>query len=113
LFAKAHQNPDSPVRWEHLITDSYNNRTSPYKLGYLIGLIVATWLVVFLANKEDNHLSFDIFAAYLAYLLGGAGWNSYMKNKMVNSDTSSHDQQHRNSRSTDQDLYENNVKPPR
>lgn len=77
LFSKAMKNPDSPVMWEHLIVDSSNNRTSPYKLGYLIGMIVSTWIVVALMDKDK--LTFDMFGTYLTYLLGGAGVNSFVK----------------------------------
>ena len=77
LFAKASKSVHSPVMWEHLIVDSSNNRASPYKVGYLVGLIVATWIVVALMDKDK--LTFDIFGTYLTYLLGGAGVNSFVK----------------------------------
>lgn len=77
LFSKADKNTTSPVRWEHLIVDSNNDRASPYKVGYLVGLIVATWIVVALMDKDK--LTFDIFGTYLTYLLGGAGVNSFVK----------------------------------
>lgn len=79
LFAKADKNPKSPVRWEHLIVDSQNNRTSPYKLGYLIGVIVSTWIVI--RMSDAGKLTFDIFGMYLGYLVGGAGINSFTKAK--------------------------------
>lgn len=77
LFAKASKSVHSPVMWEHLIVDSSNNRASPYKVGYLVGLIVATWIVVALMDKDK--LTFDMFGTYLTYLLGGAGVNSFVK----------------------------------
>lgn len=78
LFAKASQNPTSIVSWEHLIVDSVNDRASPYKLGYLVGVIVSTWIVITFA--DGGKLSFDILGTYLTFLLGGAGVNSYFKN---------------------------------
>lgn len=78
LFAKASQNPTSIVSWEHLIVDSNNDRASPYKLGYLVGVIVSTWIVITFA--DGGKLSFDILGTYLTFLLGGAGVNSYFKN---------------------------------
>ena len=77
LFAKADRDPKSPIIWEHLIIDSCNNRASPYKMGYLVGLIVATWIVVTASDKDK--LTLDIFGAYLTYLLGGAGANIMAK----------------------------------
>lgn len=77
LFAKASKSKHSPVMWEHLIVDSNNNRASPYKLGYLVGLIVSTWIIVALMDKDK--LTFDMFGTYLTYLLGGAGVNSFVK----------------------------------
>lgn len=77
LFAKASKKQDSPIRWEHLIVDSNNDRASPYKLGYLVGLILGTWVMVSLIDKDK--LTFDLFGVYLSYLLGGAGVNSFVK----------------------------------
>lgn len=79
LFAKASRDPKSPVKWEHLIIDSNNDRASPYKMGYLIGLIVGTWIVMTYTDRDK--LTFDIFGMYLTYLLGGSSWNSFIKSK--------------------------------
>lgn len=79
LFAKASHDPTSPIKWEHLIIDSNNNRASPYKLGYLIGMIVGTWVV--LRWTDTGALTYDILGMYLTYLLGGAGVNSFAKSK--------------------------------
>lgn len=79
LFAIGNRSPNSPVRWEDLMIDTSNNRASPYKLGYLIGMIVSTWIVLTFTDKDK--LTYDIFGMYLTYLLGGAGWNAFLKNK--------------------------------
>ena len=79
LFAKASRDPNSPVKWEHLIIDSNNDRASPYKMGYLIGLIIGTWIVLTFTDRDK--LTFDIFGLYLTYLLGGSSWNSFIKSK--------------------------------
>ena len=79
LFARASKDPNNLIKWEHLIVDSSNNRASPYKLGYIIGLIVGTWIVVRWA--DTGSLTYDIFGMYLSYLLGGAGVNSFAKSK--------------------------------
>lgn len=94
LFAKADKNPKSPVRWEHLIIDSQNDRTSPYKLGYLIGVIVSTWIVI--RTSDAGKLTLDIFGTYLMFLVGGAGINSFTKMKeqqSTKSDSSPDEQQ--------------------
>ena len=85
LFAKASQNPTSIVSWEHLIVDSANDRASPYKLGYLVGVIVSTWIVITFA--DGGKLSFDILGTYLTFLLGGASVNAYFKNGTTNQST--------------------------
>lgn len=77
LFVRASKNPSNPIKWEHLIIDSNNDRASPYKVGYLIGLIVGTWTIVTLIDHDK--LTFDMFGLYLTYLLGGAGVNSFVK----------------------------------
>jgi len=71
--------PNSRVSWEDLVIDTNTNKTSPYRLGYLVGIIVSTWTVMTFVDR--NALSMDVFATYLTYLLGGAGWNSFVKNK--------------------------------
>lgn len=88
LFSKASRDPNSPIMWEHLIVDTQNDRASPYKLGYLLGMIVSTWIVVNFADRDK--LTFDIFGLYLTYLLGGASWSSFMKTKGVENVTQPH-----------------------
>lgn len=78
LFFRASRDPNSLISWEDMIVESRNNKASPYKLGYLVGIIISTWIVIKLA--DGNNLGLDIFGAYLAYLLGGAGFNTYIKN---------------------------------
>ena len=73
MFAKASKDKKSLVNWEHLIVDSSTDRASPYKLGYIIGIIVSTWIVITFA--DGGKLSFDILGTYLSFLLGGAGVN--------------------------------------
>lgn len=79
LFRSANNNPANPVRWEHLIIDSQNNRASPYKVGYLVGVIVATWVVIRFADTQA--LNYDIFGLYLTYLVTGAGVNLFIKSR--------------------------------
>lgn len=81
LFSKASRDPLNPLKWEHLIIDSQDNRASPYKMGYLIGVIVGTWIVIRLADQTT--LSFDILGMYLTYLVTGAGVNSFVKSRQV------------------------------
>lgn len=77
LFSKAHKDPKSKIDWEDLIVSTDTNRASPYKLGYLVGVIVSTWVVV--AFADSNRLSFDILGVYLTYLVGGIGANVLAK----------------------------------
>ena len=83
LFAKAHKNPNSDVDWEDLILEyeSFHDvpRVSPYKLGYLIGVIVSTWIVIRFADAGT--LGWDILGGYLAFLLGGAGVAATMRSR--------------------------------
>jgi hypothetical protein len=79
LFAKASKEKNNPIYWEHLIIDSQNDRASPYKVGYLVGIIVSTWIVIQFEDKD--HLTFDILGTYLTFLLGGAGVNQFTKSK--------------------------------
>lgn len=79
LFARGSTDSTNPIKWEHLVIDSANDRASPFKLGYLIGLIVGTWIVVSFSDRDK--LTYDIFGMYLTYLLGGASFNSFIKAK--------------------------------
>ena len=79
MFKKAQKDPNSPVDWVDLILDHEDNRVSPYKVGYLIGLIVGTWVVIKYADADK--LTWDILGGYLAYLLGGAGWVTMSKER--------------------------------
>lgn len=81
IFFKASKNPRSPVRWEHMIIDSVTDRTSPYKLGYLIGVIVSTWVVITILDA--GKLGLDILGAYLTFLVGGAGFTEWLKHGKV------------------------------
>lgn len=86
LFGRASRDPNSPIKWEHLIIDSSNDRASPYKMGYLVGALVSTWVIVNLTDV--GKLSYDIFGMYLAYLIGGASFNSFFKSKGAESNPS-------------------------
>jgi len=84
IFARASANSKSRISWEDLVLDSSTDKTSPYKLGYLVGVIISTWTIVTYVDKSV--LTYDTFGLYLTYLLGGAGWSSFIKSK---NDTSS------------------------
>ena len=77
LFSKASRDARSLINWEHLIVDSGTNRASVYKVSYIVGLIVSTWIVITFA--DGGKLTFDILGTYLSYLLGGAGLNTFGK----------------------------------
>lgn len=82
LFMRAHRNPNSRVDWEDLIIDAKTNRVTPYKVGYLVGVIIGTWIVIDLADAQK--LTYDVFGIYLSYLLGGAGWMAMADKKKEN-----------------------------
>lgn len=77
LFVKASKDPNSKVNWEDMIIDSKSNRTSPYKLGFLIGSIVSTWIVIILSDRGT--LTYDMFGIYLLYMVSGAGFVEWLK----------------------------------
>lgn len=77
LFYKANKNPKSPVNWEDMILE--HKKVSPYKLGYLIGLIVGTFVIV--QASDNKTLTEALLGVYLAYTVGGAGWMTYLNGK--------------------------------
>lgn len=77
LFSKANHDPKSRISWEDLIVDSATERASPYKLGFLVGVIVSTWIAISFA--DSNRLTFDILGVYLTFLVGGVGVNVLAK----------------------------------
>lgn len=80
LLFKATHREDNAIDWTDIITDtSGSGKLSSIKVGQMIGLLISSWVVVSLT--ERNSLSFDIFGLYLAFVGGGAGWSSYLKAK--------------------------------
>jgi len=77
LFTTANNNPASRISWEDLTIDTSTGKASPYKIGYMIGVIVSSWVVITFAAA--NVLSFDILGMYLSFLLGGASMNAFIK----------------------------------
>jgi len=82
LFSVAQRNRDSNFNWEDFFVDDVSNRASPYKLGYMVGLVVGTWVIITFADAGT--LTWDIFGGYLVYLLGGAGWVNTLQTKEHN-----------------------------
>lgn len=111
LFAKASKKQDSVIRWEHLIVDSNNDRASPYKLGYLVGLILGTWVMVSLIDKDK--LTFDLFGVYLSYLLGGAGVNSFVKKNAEEEYRRQHRDSYRSYSAPEEEYYGADTSEPR
>lgn len=84
MFYKAHKDTKSPVDWQDLILSTETNKVSPYKVGYLVGVIVSTWIVITFADANGgvpgtSKLTFDIFSAYLMFLVGGVGVSAFKK----------------------------------
>ena len=82
LFSKANRDPNSPVQWEDLMLDASTNKISPYKMGYLIGVIVSTYIVILFADEAingGNESFLAVFITYLTYLTGGALSNTWAK----------------------------------
>ena len=77
MFMKASKDPKSPIQWEDMLIDSATGKTNPYKLGYLIGVIVSTWIVV--TMNDQLKLTYDIFGLYLLYLVSGTGLIEWFK----------------------------------
>jgi hypothetical protein len=86
IFYRASKNPENIISWEHLVIDTSTNRASPYKVGYLVGIIVSSWIVITFADTAK--LTFDILGMYLSYLLGGAGMNAFIKRTTPPADNS-------------------------
>ena len=87
LFSKGNKNPKSSISWEDLFLsekqthvnglEGWRYQADPYKIGYLVGCIVGTWIMV--QQADSNKLGFDMFGDYLLFLLGGAGMSNYFK----------------------------------
>lgn len=79
IFGKAHKNPASYLEWEDLIIDAETQRASPYRLGFLLGMMVSTWYVI--TSADRGTLSTESLLSYLGFLLGGSSWSQFMKTK--------------------------------
>ena len=78
LFAKASRDPKSAINWEDLFLDHDTGKVSPYKLGFMVGMIVGTWVIVNFA--DSGKLTWDLFVGYLAFLVG-ANWSAAQSKK--------------------------------
>lgn len=106
IFYKADQDPTSAVHWEHLVISSETGRACPYKLGYFIGMIVSTWIVVYLVDTHKK-IDFDTLGLYLAYLLGATGWSSYLKTTKDSNSTKEQREEQREALKEEQEKKEN------
>lgn len=70
---------EGSIVWEDLIVDQEQDSISPYKLGFLIGIIVSTWIVIDAADK--GALQESVLMLYMSYLLGGAGWSEFINKR--------------------------------
>lgn len=67
------------VTWTDMIVTPGTGKLSLAKAGQLVGIIVSSWIVIVMADR--NQLGGEIFGMWLAFLLGGAGWSTYLKAK--------------------------------
>lgn len=69
------------LKWTDMITAPGSSKLSLSKVGQSIGIVISSWAIIIMVDKDK--LSSEIFGVWLAFLLGGAGWSSYLKAKNV------------------------------
>lgn len=67
------------LKWTDMITAPGTDKLSLSKVGQAIGIVISSWAIIIMVDKDK--LSSEIFGVWLAFLLGGAGWSSYLKAK--------------------------------
>lgn len=74
----AHSN--KTVDWSDILTQNGpDNKVSLTKVMQLVGMFVATWVIVHLTIF--GKISYDMFGIYLAYVGGSEGFSKYLKAK--------------------------------
>lgn len=71
---------DNPLEWWHFISSKGVDGVhyaDPDKLGKMAGIVVSSWLMVIVA--KDGKMDATIFAVYLAYVGGVAGYSAYLR----------------------------------
>jgi hypothetical protein len=71
------------LKWTDMITAPGTNKLSISKVGQAIGIVISSWAIIIMT--DNNKLSSEIFGVWLAFLLGGAGWSSYLKSRNTRS----------------------------
>lgn len=82
IVNKASKDPNSPVSWDDFIVDPETNKASVYRLGYLFGGMISSWVICSLTLSD--RLTGELLLIYLTYLIGGASWSAYLNNKKAN-----------------------------
>lgn len=80
LWLAYHIKEDNRANPLDLVTSPIDGRLSAAKIGQVVGLVAATWVVVTLAIKDT--LSAEVFGLYLAYIGGVDAYGKYLRMKI-------------------------------
>lgn len=83
-FLREEWDHKSPVRWIDMLVDKRQNRLSLTKFWQFIGSTVFVWVVITMTMAGT--ITPEILGIVGAFLLGGFGWSTYMKNKSPDKD---------------------------
>ena len=79
VFWKENKSNDSPLRWVDMLLDKKQNRLSMTKFWQFIGSVVFIWVVITMTIAGT--ITSDILGIVGAFILGGFGWSTFVKNK--------------------------------
>lgn len=92
LIAEASISKSSRLNWEDMLIDPVTKKMSITRLGQMIGIIIGSWVIITLVDTNHD-ISFDVFATYLAFLVGAFGINNYFSRKLPGDSTPGNDHQ--------------------
>ena len=91
LFYREHRADDSPVLWTDMLVDAKTQKLSIAKVGNFIGVIVSTWIMIYLVQVKEAYAMYPaLFTVWLAFLAGVYTLNNYINAKHKKDDRHHH-----------------------
>jgi len=82
LFFKEHRSEKSPLQWTDMLIDSDSGKLSISKLGNFIGIVVSTWIMIYLVQEKESYPYLaSLFMSWLAFMGGVYTLNNFIKSK--------------------------------
>jgi uncharacterized protein YacL len=85
IFWQESKHPDKPLNWADMLLDNKTQRLSLTKLGQFWGIIISSWIAIYMTQKLDHveiaQMFPYIFATWLTFLVTSTGIKLLNSNK--------------------------------